>query len=392
MPAMFYLRLTLFSFTPESEKIMSCDYKALANAGVQNLQPYQAGKPTSELERELGLSNIVKLASNENPLGLSPKVKTALKELLELPASDEGVARYPDSNGFYLKSALAEKLGCETGQITLGNGSNDVLEILARTFVSEHHEVIFSEHAFVVYPLVTLAIGAKPIAVPAKGFGHDLDAMAAAINERTKMIFIANPNNPTGTFLTKEALAEFLAKVPEQVLVVLDEAYYEYVEEAVKAPSVQWLSQYPNLVVSRTFSKAYGLAGLRVGYGVSSVEIADLLNRVRQPFNCNSMALAAAQAVLQDADYLAESVSVNQLGMTQLSQAFDELGLAYIPSKGNFITVDVKQSGADVYERLLHEGVIVRPIGGYGLPNHLRVSIGTASENERFVAALRKVL
>lgn len=371
---------------------MSCDYNALANEGVQNLQPYQAGKPTSELERELGLTNIVKLASNENPLGLSPKVKAALLELLELPANDEGVARYPDSNGFYLKSALADKLGCEAGQITLGNGSNDVLEILARTFVNESHEVIFSEHAFVVYPLVTLAIGATPVAVPAKVYGHDLEAMAAAISDKTKMIFIANPNNPTGTFLEQEELAAFLAKVPETVIVVLDEAYYEYVADEEKAPSVEWLKLYPNLVVSRTFSKAYGLAGLRVGYAVSSVEIADLLNRVRQPFNCNSMSLAAAQAVLADSDYLAESVAVNNQGMEQLTKGFDALGLAYIPSKGNFITVDVNQSGAEVYQRLLHEGVIVRPIGGYGLPNHLRVSIGTASENARLLEALNKVL
>ena len=371
---------------------MSCDYKALANRGVQHLQPYQAGKPTSELERELGLRNIVKLASNENPLGLSPKVKAALQSLLELPASDEGVSRYPDANGFYLKTCLAEKLGCEVNQITLGNGSNDVLEILARTFVDSYHEVIFSEHAFVVYPLVTMAIGAQPVAVPAKDYGHDLDAMAAAISEKTKMIFIANPNNPTGTFLAKEALIQFLTKVPEQVMVVLDEAYYEYVADEDKAPSTQWLRQYSNLVVTRTFSKAYGLAGLRVGYAVSSADIADLLNRVRQPFNCNSMSLTAAQAVLEDKDYLTESIAVNKQGMAQLTQAFNELGLSYIPSKGNFITVDVQQDGTGVYDKLLHEGVIVRPIGGYGLPNHLRVSIGTTSENARFVEALKKVL
>lgn len=371
---------------------MSCDHKALANTGVQNLQPYQAGKPTSELERELGLRNIVKLASNENPLGLSPKVKHALTELLGCSASEEGIARYPDSNGFYLKEALANQLGVNPQQITLGNGSNDVLEMLARTFVNDSHEVIFSEHAFVVYPLVTLAIGAKPVAVPAKNYGHDLNAMLAAISNQTRMIFIANPNNPTGTFLGADELAVFLTRVPNNIIVVLDEAYYEYVADAEKAPSIAWLKQFPNLVVSRTFSKAYGLAGLRVGYAVSSEQIADLLNRIRQPFNCNSMSLTAARAVLDDTVYLAESVAVNNAGMTQLTQAFEHYGLEYIPSKGNFVTVNVKRDGAEVYQALLQEGVIVRPVTGYGLPNHLRVSIGTETENQRFIEALCKVL
>lgn len=254
------------------------DAKQLANVGVRNLQPYQAGKPIEELERELGISDIVKLASNENPLGLSSKVRTALQETLS------GLARYPDANGFYLKAKLAKKFGIAANQITLGNGSNDCLELVARTFVNDSHEVIFSQHAFVVYPLVTQAIGAKGVAVPAKNYGHDLDAMLAAITEKTRMIFIANPNNPTGTFLTSEALANFLAQVPANVLVILDEAYYEYVPEEERAPSFDWLAQYPNLLVSRTFSKAYGLAGLRAGYMVSHPDVADLMNRARQPF------------------------------------------------------------------------------------------------------------
>ncbi|MBW8192375.1 histidinol-phosphate transaminase [Neiella marina] len=365
---------------------MNCDFLALANTGVQSLQPYQAGKPTSELERELGLSNIVKLASNENPLGISNRVKQLLVDEL-----DE-LSRYPDSNGFYLKTALAQKLTAKAEQITLGNGSNDVLELIARAYVNPEHEVLFSEHAFVVYPLVTKAIGAKAVQVPAKNYGHDLDAMAAAITDRTRLIFIANPNNPTGTFLTSTEIKHFLDKVPNNVLVVLDEAYYEYVIKAERAPSVAWLTHYPNLIVTRTFSKAYGLAGLRVGYAVSSPQVADVLNRVRQPFNCNSLSLAAAETVLDDDDYLTASVEINRVGMLQLTERFDELGLSYIPSKANFVTVDVGRDGAEVYQALLQEGVIVRPIGGYGLPNHLRVSVGLENENQRFLEALCKVL
>ena len=365
---------------------MSCDLYALANRGVQGLQPYQAGKPTSELERELGLSNIVKLASNENPLGISSKVKDVLVQELA------GLARYPDANGYYLKAALATSLNVAHEQITLGNGSNDVLEIIAKAFVSQQHEVIFSEHAFVVYPLITQAIGAKAVQVPAKNWGHDLAAMASAITDRTKLIFIANPNNPTGTFLSSQDIADFLAKVPEHVLVVLDEAYYEYVADAEKTPSIDWLKCYSNLIVSRTFSKAYGLAGLRVGYAVSHPAITNILNRVRQPFNSNSLSLAAAEAVLSDNDFLQQTIETNNAGMAQLTQAFEKMGLAYIPSWGNFVTVDVGRNGAEIYQALLHKGVIVRPIAGYGLPTHLRVSIGLASENQRFLDALAEVL
>jgi len=358
----------------------------LANTGVRTLSPYQAGKPIEEVERELGITNIVKLASNENPLGLSPKVKAALQDTLA------GLARYPDANGFYLKSKLAAKHQVATSQITLGNGSNDVLELVARTYVNADHEVIFAQHAFVVYPLVTQAIGAKGIAVPAKNYGHDLPAMLRAITPRTRMIFIANPNNPTGTFLTSNELYEFLQQVPTNVIVVLDEAYYEYVAEAERAPSITWLAEFPNLVVCRTFSKAYGLAGLRAGYAISHADIADYMNRVRQPFNMNSLSLKAAEVALDDDEYLAEAIRINNLGMQQLVEFCDRAKLPYIPSHGNFLTIEVGDKAAEVYQQLLQAGVIVRPVAGYELPRHLRVSIGLKYENQAFIDAMTALL
>ncbi|MDA7746247.1 histidinol-phosphate transaminase [Psychromonas sp.] len=370
---------------------MSNQFLNLANQGVQKLHPYQAGKPTDELERELGITNIVKLASNENPLGLSESVKAALqKEVAEL-------TRYPDSNGYYLKQALAKKYSVELNQVTLGNGSNDLLEIIARAFVAPSNEVIFAEHAFVVYPIVTQAIGAKAVVVKAKNYGHDLDAMAEAITENTKLIFIANPNNPTGTFLEKTELYTFLTKVPSDVLVVLDEAYFEYADNERRGNAIAWIAEFPNLIVSRTFSKAYGLAGLRVGYSISHADIANILNRVRQPFNCNALALKAAETILQDEDYLAAGVALNNAGMKDLCAFFTKHNLEYIPSMGNFVTVNVgstcdKKTGDEVYQQLLQEGVIVRPITGYGLPKHLRISIGTEAENQRFKQALTSVL
>lgn len=365
---------------------MTFNATELANVGIRNLSPYQAGKPIEEVERELGIKNIVKLASNENPLGLSPRVKAALTEMLA------GLARYPDANGFYLKAKIAEKFGVQANQITLGNGSNDVLELLARTFVNDEHEVIYSQHAFVVYPLVTQALGAKGIAVPAKDYGHDLDAMLAAITPRTRMIFIANPNNPTGTFLTSEQLAAFIAKVPENVLVVLDEAYYEYVPESQRAPSIEWVQHYPNLVVSRTFSKAYGLAGLRAGFMVTHPALADLMNRVRQPFNMNSLSLRAAEIALDDVEYLNESVAVNDAGMAQLVAFCEKHQLPFIPSHGNFLTIEVGPDAASLYQKLLQQGVIVRPVAGYELPRHLRVSIGLEHENQAFINAMKSIL
>jgi histidinol-phosphate aminotransferase len=366
------------------------DFYSLATTGVQLLKPYQPGKPLAELEREYGISHAVKLASNENPLGPSPAALNVIREQLQ------DLARYPDGNGFALKAALAGKHDVDARQITLGNGSNDILELLARAFVTPDHEVIFSQHAFAVYPIVTQAVGGRAVVTTARNWGNDLDAMLAAINDKTRLIFIANPNNPTGTWLKQQQLEQFLSRVPLHVVVVLDEAYFEYASDLAMGASdypngMQWLNTYPNLVVTRTFSKAYGLAGLRVGYSVSHAEIADLLNRVRQPFNVNSLALAAAEAALQDQAHLEKGLACNVAGMQQYSRAFTELGLEYIPSIANFISVKVGEA-ANIYERLLGQGVIVRPVANYGMPEYLRITIGTAEENQRCINALQQVM
>lgn len=365
---------------------MNCDFLALATEGVRGLTPYEPGKPIEDLQRELGLTDVVKLASNENPLGPSPVALEAARGALV------DLARYPDGNGFSLKAELAARLDVATDQITLGNGSNDVLEFVARAFAGPGREVVYSQHAFAVYPLATRAVGAKGIAVPAREYGHDLDAMARAVGADTRVVFVANPNNPTGTWIDGNALATFLASIPEDVVVVVDEAYREYVEEDGYPDCVTWLAERPNLVVTRTFSKAHGLAGLRVGYAVSHPQVADLLNRVRQPFNVNSAALAAAQAALGDEAHLARSREVNRVGLRYLEGEFRRLGLAFIPSIGNFISFELPGEAAPFYQALLHRGVIVRPVGGYGLPTHLRVTVGTAEENRRFVHALERVL
>lgn len=364
----------------------------LATPGVQGLKPYAPGKPLSELEREYGISNAVKLASNENPLGPGAAVIEALsKEFADL-------ARYPDGNGFALKTALSERLGVECEAITLGNGSNDVLELVARAFLAPGTSAVFSAHAFAVYPIVTQAIGARSRVAPAHDgsrgprFGHDLDAMLAAISEDTRVVFIANPNNPTGTWLPCDALRSFLERVPETVVVVIDEAYFEYVDKPDYPNAIHWVADFPNLLVTRTFSKAYGLAALRIGYGVSQAPLADLLNRVRQPFNTNSLAMAAAVAALGDSAHLNEAVRVNDEGMAQLTSGFETLGLSYIPSVGNFVSVDVGPDAASVYEALLRKGVIVRPVDNYGMPGFLRISIGLPEENRRFLEALQQVL
>ena len=367
---------------------MSGDFLALAQPGVQQLSPYVPGKPVDELARELDIdpATIVKLASNENPLGASPKALAAIQgELAEL-------TRYPDGNGFALKSLLSSQCGVQLDQVTLGNGSNDILELVARAYLAPGLNAVFSEHAFAVYPIVTQAVGADAHVVPAKDWGHDLQAMLKAIDNNTRVVFIANPNNPTGTWFDANALNEFLQDVPERVLVVLDEAYIEYAEGGELPDGLEFLSAYPNLLVSRTFSKAYGLAALRVGYALSSAVVADILNRVRQPFNVNSFALAAACAALQDADYLAESRRLNDAGMHQLQEGFRELGLGWIPSRGNFIALHLGHLAAPVYQGLLREGVIVRPVANYGMPNHLRITIGLPAENARLLEALAKVL
>lgn len=361
-------------------------YINIANEGVKSLSPYQAGKPIEELERELGITNIIKLASNENPFGFPESAKQAIINQLN------DLTRYPDANGFELKAAVSKKFGVAPNQVTLGNGSNDLLELFAHTFAGEKDEIIYSQYAFIVYPLVTKAINAVAREIPAKNWGHDLEGFLAAINEKTKLIFIANPNNPTGNFLTEAEVDRFLAKVPENVIVVLDEAYTEFTAESERLNSFGLLQKYPNLIISRSLSKAYGLAGLRIGYAVSNPEIADLLNRVRQPFNCNSLALASAVAVMNDDEFVKKVAENNRLEMARYEAFCQAQGLEYIPSKGNFITIDFKQPAAPIYEALLREGVIVRPIAGYGMPNHLRISIGLPEENDRFFKALIKVL
>jgi histidinol-phosphate aminotransferase len=365
---------------------MAFDPFALAQPGICELHPYQPGKPVDELERELGISNIIKLASNENPLGPSPRALEAIQNNMQ------DCARYPDGNGFALKQALAKHHGLDQECITLGNGSNDVLELLARVFTGPGKQILFSEHAFAVYPIAAKSVGADAVIVPARDWGYDLDALLDAITMNSRLIFIANPNNPTGTWLISQQLQQFLDRVPEHVVVVLDEAYAEYVQTPDYPDSVPWLQQYNNLVITRTFSKAYGLAALRVGYALSSPAIADLLNRVRQPFNVNALALAAAEAALSDDDYLKRSIEANEAGMQQLTAGFKARGLDYIPSAGNFVSVDVARESMSVFNALLKEGVIVRPVANYGMPTHLRVTVGTGDENDRFLTALDTVL
>ncbi|MEN3374454.1 histidinol-phosphate transaminase [Dechloromonas sp. ZS-1] len=352
---------------------------------VRAISPYQPGKPITELAREMGIpvERIVKLASNENPLGMSPKARQAVE------AAVAGIERYPDQ--FDLIAKVAGRCGVGQNQVVLGNGSNDVLDLIARVFLAPGRSAVFSQHAFAVYPLATLSTGAELIAVPAKAYGHDLDAMRAAIRPDTRIVWIANPNNPTGNFLPYADVRAFMESVPKDVVVVLDEAYNEYIPPAERVDTAAWLADFPNLVICRTFSKIYGLAGLRVGYGLASAAVADLMNRVRQPFNVNNLALAGALAALDDVDFLNASYELNRAGMAQIVAALDQLGLEHIPSCGNFVTFRAGDAAA-VNQKLLQQGVIVRPIAGYGLPEWLRVTIGKAEENARFIEALQKAL
>jgi histidinol-phosphate aminotransferase len=358
---------------------------------VRAIAPYQGGKPIAEVAREFGLdeSVIIKLASNENPLGMPPSAQAAMQKAVA------DIGRYPDSNGFDLKAAVTAKHNVPAEWITLGNGSNDILELAAHAFVQPGQSVVFSEYAFLVYALATQAAGAHAIVVPSQDYGHDLDAMAAAITDDTRLIYIANPNNPTGTFVTGEALESFLQKVPAQVVVVLDEAYTDYLPESMRYDAIQWVAKFPNLVVSRTLSKAYGLAGLRIGYAIAQAGVTDLLNRIRQPFNVNSLAMAAAVAALADTGFLNRSAQVNADGYGQLTLGFDTLGLFYLPSFGNFVMVKVGDddgAGARVNLALLKKGIIVRPLANYGLSQWLRITIGLPEENAAFLSALKEVL
>ncbi len=352
---------------------------------IRGISPYVPGKPITQLAREMGIpvKQIVKLASNENPLGMSPKARAAVE------AAVAGLERYPDQ--FELIAKLAERLGIAPSQVVLGNGSNDVLDLAARVFLAPGRSSVFSQHAFSVYPLATLSIGAECIVAPAKHYGHDLAAMKATIRPDTRLVWIANPNNPTGNFLPYADIRAFMQSIPAAVAVVLDEAYNEYLPPAERVDTVAWIKDFPNLIVTRTFSKIYGMAGLRVGFAAASPEVADLLNRVRQPFNVNNLAIAAACAALDDHLFVAESYELNRRGMEQIVAGLKRLGLEHIPSHGNFVTFAVSD-GAAVNQKLLKQGVIVRPIGGYGLPNHLRVTIGLETENARFLAALEKSL
>ncbi|MEI7443886.1 MAG: histidinol-phosphate transaminase [Burkholderiales bacterium] len=360
----------------------------LAPGYVRAIAPYQTGKPISEVAREFGLdaSRIVKLASNENPLGMPDSAKRAMAEAI----ADLG--RYPDANGFELKAVLSAKLDVPQDWLTLGNGSNDILELVAHALLQPGVSAVYSQYSFTVYALATQETGARAIVVPATaGLGHDLAAMRAAITDDTRIVFIANPNNPTGTFLPAAEIEAFLASVPPQVVVVLDEAYNEYLEPALRFDAVAWVRRFPNLVLSRTFSKAYGLAGLRVGYSVAQPALTDLMNRVRQPFNVNSLAQAAAIAALGDTAFLERSRALNTEGVARLQAAFDELGLPYVKSFGNFVLVKVGDA-AGINLKLLKAGVIVRPVGNYGLPEWLRISVGLPEENEAFLKALRVAL
>jgi histidinol-phosphate aminotransferase len=358
---------------------------------VRAIAPYQAGKPIAEVAREFGLdeANIVKLASNENPFGVPESSKQAMA------AAVADLGRYPDANGFDLKAALAKRYDVPADWITLGNGSNDILEIAAHAFVQQGQSVVYAQYSFAVYALATQGIGARAIVVAAKDYGHDLDAMAAAIEADTRLVFIANPNNPTGTFIPATQIEAFLAKVPPNVVVVLDEAYNEFLAPEDQFESAKWVQKYPNLLVSRTFSKAYGLAGLRVGFAIAQPALTDLMNRIRQPFNVNSLAQAAAIAALNDTAFLEQGAKNNAAGYSQFVEAFTELGLEFVPSYGNFVLVKVGDdagAGARVNLALLKQGVIVRPVGNYGLPQWLRISIGLPQENAVFIAALKKAL
>ena len=363
------------------------NYCDLAPSYIRAIAPYQPGKPISELERELGITGIIKLASNENPLGASPAAVAAMQEAIKT------IALYPDGNGFDLKDALVKRYGVAHANVTLGNGSNDLLELAARAFLTPGDKVVYSAHAFAVYALATQAVGATGITVPAaKGYGHDLPGMLkAAKDNKAKIVFVANPNNPTGTFLSADELLGFMRALPPEILVMLDEAYNEYLPEDKRYDSVSWLKEFPNLIISRTFSKAYGLAGLRVGYAMAHEQVTDMMNRVRQPFNVNSIAQAAAVAALRDTSFVKKTFDLNRRGMLQITEGLTRLGLEYIPSFGNFVAFRIGNATA-MYRRLLELGLIVRPIANYDMPDWLRVSIGLESENAKFLSALEKCI
>ena len=359
------------------------DLKKIVNKGINDLSPYEPGKPIEDLERELGIKNAVKLASNENPVGPSPRVLQSIENILK------NTHRYPAGNATKLKEVIGRKFSVKPNQVTIGNGSNDIIEFIARSFLGTDDSAIYSEHAFAVYPLVVKAVGAEGIEVPAKNFSHDLDAMLDSIKSNTKIIFIANPNNPTGSFIGRAEILKFLDKVPEDIIVLLDQAYFDYSSFEDSDVDFDILNNFPNLVMSRSFSKAYGLAGFRIGYSVSSEDIANYLNRVRQPFNANSLALFAAEQAIEDEEFMNKCLQLNLEQKKVLYKGLESLGFHCLPSKGNFISFDCKEDSTGLFNRLLGQGVIVRTLGVYKMPNFLRVSVGLPEENLIFLEKLQ---
>jgi len=365
-----------------------------AAGGVLGLHPYEPGMPIDELQRRMGVADVIKLASNENPLGASPNVREALAGAV---ARDD-LALYPDGGGFRLKQRIARFHDIEPERVTLGNGSNDILEFVGRVFLSPGRAAMFSDYAFAVYPIVTQAQGARAQVVPAypadhaMPYGHNLDAFAERLDDDVAAVFIANPNNPTGTWLAPDAIEAFLARVPKHVIVVLDEAYQEYLDPTLRVDSRALLDRHANLIVTRTFSKTYGLASLRAGYGLSHPAVADLLNRVRQPFNMNALALLAAEVALDDQAHVARSVALNGAQMQRLHTELTALGLHVLPSQANFLTVGFGRPSAPLHQALLERGIIVRPMASYGLPEYLRITVGTESQNSRLLDAIKAVL
>lgn len=364
---------------------MKPDFRALANIGISSLTPYQPGKPVEELERELGITSSIKLASNENPLGPSPHAITAAQNALA------NVHVYPDGGCYELKQVLSKHLSIDTKQITIGNGSENILELIAKSYLQTGDNAVISQYAFLTIPLIIQSFGAQIKTAKAVNWGHDIDNMIAAIDAKTRLLFLVNPNNPTGTHTSDADFAKLMKAVPPHVVVVLDEAYSEYITANDYPVALKYLAQYPNLIISRTFSKIYGLAGFRIGYSVSSHEIADIINRARLPFNVNTLASKAAAAAILDNDHVQKTIALNNAGRLQLEAGLQKLGLSFIPSLANFITIDV-EDGAAIYQKLLHEGVIVRPLKAYDMPRHIRVTIGTKEQNIRFLTSLEKVL
>jgi len=360
--------------------------KKLVRPGIENLIPYPPGKPIEELERELGIQGSIKLASNENPLGPSPMALEAIRKKLKT------LHRYPDGSGYYLKSKLSERFGLPLDRILLGNGSNELIELIVRTFLDPGDEAVQAFPTFLVYEKIVKGAGGRMISVPLVGFGLDLEAMRQAVTSRTKILFVNNPNNPTGTILKTSEMSDFLKNIPEEVIVVMDEAYMEFVTHPDFANGIEFLDRHPDVIVLRTFSKLYGLAGLRIGYGFAPESIADYINRVRQPFNANTLAQAAATAALDDRDFVDQTLETVREGLQYLHDHLDRIGLSYLPTQTNFFLIKVPFGGRQMYEKLLREGVIVRAMDSYDLPGYIRINVGLPEENERFIRALKKVL